>query len=97
MNDSGCFVVTWNSGNSVHYYSMFDSLYQHLDYFFALQDLKDIYSIQFNDKYCIIPDYQYNYDQKHIQILRITRQFDATPINRGVAKCPSCYDEWLQI
>ena len=97
MNGSGCFLVQWETGNGVHYYVQFDTLEQHLDYFFSLEDLIDIHYIQFNDRYAIIPYYEHDYDSKSQQIQRLVNQFEVSSVAKNTNKCDQCYDEWLVI
>lgn len=90
MNTSGCFILTWDTGFAHHHYSTFETLREHLEYYYKLEELTDIYSIRFNNKHAIIPDYEFNYDQKHMQINRILRDFFCLAINTGSILCNEC-------
>ena len=97
MNESGCFLLKWDTGDSIHYYIQFDSLEEHLDYFFCLDDLSQIYSIQFNNRFCIIPYYDSNYGTKTEQIQRLVNEFESFSVITNTIKCSDCDDEWMVI
>lgn len=97
MNESGCFLLTYDTGVSIHYYTQFDSLEEHLDYFFSLDDLTQIYSIQFNNRFCIIPFYDSDYATKMEQIQRLVNEFELLSVITNTINCSDCNDEWKVI
>lgn len=70
--------VTWDNGNSAidatpDYEFLYDFLYDR----YHLCELTDIYSIFFNGYFCIIKEFDYNFDDKVFQLLRLCDYFES--------------------